>query len=263
MGKPGRKPLDLFGLNKLDRECFKALHRLCRGTEFPLDLDDAKHLERMAAAQQQSERKYLAMIQRLTPERLWIDVEGGTAASFARDTAFGRANHAAAVASSQGEIEDLENLRTEMAAVQAELSNKKRVRRHSAAEEVWRHLWQATTVAEVVAACGEWDKLARRYQDYTMAEVIAEKADQFVGLLADARFPRSRWADKARVKYLAAGTAGLIMHISPLTAIERLRKITHKKGHPLWANGACQCWRCRWKRQLERARITVDVETTR
>jgi hypothetical protein len=263
MGKPGRKPLDIFRLNKLDRECFKALHRLCRGTEFPLELDDAKQVGRMAAVTQQSEHEYLTMIRRLSPKRFWIDIQGGTAASFERDVVFGRANHASALLNSEREIDDLGNLRSEMAAVQSELSKTRRARRHSAAEQVWKQLWQATTAAEVVTACREWDKLPRRYQDHTMSRVISEKADQFVGLMEDARFPRSTWADEARIRYLAAGTAGLMMHISPLTAIERLRKITHKKGHPLWSSGACQCWRCRWERRLERARQIADVETTK
>jgi hypothetical protein len=257
MAKPGRKPLDLFTLNKLDRECFKAFHRLCRGTEFPLDLDDAKHMERIAVAQQRSERSYLAEIRPMTPKKFWIDVQGGTAESFAKDVAYGRDNHVAAIASSEREIEDLENLRIEMVAVKSELSNKRRVSRHAEAGRVWRQLWLATTSAEVVYACEEWDKLARRYQDRTMSRVIRESAEQFVKLMKDARFPKSPWADEARIRYLAAGTAGLMMHRSPLTAIERLRKITHRRGHPLWVTGACHCWRCRWERRLERARQTV------
>jgi hypothetical protein len=74
------------------------------------------------------------------------------------------------------------------------------------------------------------------------------------------RFPRSAYADESRLEYLARGMAGVICEVSPVTAIERLRRMKHTVSGPLWNEGKklCECWRCerhRWRetyRHLER-----------
>ena len=64
------------------------------------------------------------------------------------------------------------------------------------------------------------------------------------------RFPRSSYADESRLEYLARGMAGVMMEVSPMTAMERLRNMKHTVGAPMWNETEkwCGCWRCRLQR---------------
>ena len=67
------------------------------------------------------------------------------------------------------------------------------------------------------------------------------------------RFPRSNYGNDARIDYLARGMAGILVGVSPMTAIERLRNLKHAPGGPLWNTDErrCDCWRCHLKRSNE------------
>jgi hypothetical protein len=46
--------------------------------------------------------------------------------------------------------------------------------------------------------------------------------------------------------YLARGMAGVMADVSPMTGIERLRNMKHRRGGPFWSQREqrCGCWRC-------------------
>jgi hypothetical protein len=147
----------------------------------------------------------------------------------------------------------------DLKALITELTQPKNVKARAASFRVWELLWQATSIVEVVRACKEWKRLPRRYRDDMIAEVVETHSGLFISMMNDPRFPRSAWADDARIKYLAAGTAGVLMGRSPLTAIERSRKITHSEGHPFFNDGCCSCWRCVRDRRHERVVVLEGV----
>jgi len=119
---------------------------------------------------------------------------------------------------------------------------------------VWDSLWRARTAGAVRAACKEWQSLLDSRSRYPGH--ILEFEPEFRRMKRDARFPRSAYADDSRIDYLSRGMAGLMLRVSPMTAIERLRNMKHAEGGPLW-NGVlnqCECWRCsnrRFKQSLE------------
>ena len=92
-------------------------------------------------------------------------------------------------------------------------------------------------------------------------------AAAFLSMKKNARFPRSTYADDARVDYLARGMAGVLCGVSPMTGIERLRNMKHDLNGPLWVtregNDAlpkgerrCGCWRCNIERSSKLTQFT-------
>jgi hypothetical protein len=75
---------------------------------------------------------------------------------------------------------------------------------------------------------------------------VVANAGQFLSMKQNKRFPTSAYGDNVRVEYLARGMAGVMVGISPMTAIERLRNMNHGAGGPLWDENEqhCRCWRC-------------------
>ena len=203
-------------------------------------------------------------------EDFWVELGGrreqfdSNNATFYRDNLL--AKHEELARLSREEHKDL-------AALIDELSDSKKTKQRLASFRVWQALWQASTPDTVNRACEEWNRLPRRYRDQSVSSLVAAHAQSFVDMKDDARFPRSKWADEARITYLARGMAGLLLGISPLTAIERLRKVTHKRGHPLFVkdlpgypfapievgmpsrNWKCVCWRCVLKRKTEQGLV--------
>ena len=76
------------------------------------------------------------------------------------------------------------------------------------------------------------------------------------------RFPKSTYGDDSRIEFLARGMAGVMINLSPLTGVERLRNMEHGPGGPFWVEREsdrplppgkqhCRCWRCGLKRGTE------------
>ena len=110
---------------------------------------------------------------------------------------------------------------------------------------------EANTYATLRKPCGRWAQLpdVRRERMTRYAKRVLEHAATFVFMKRNPRFPRSNYAEDARLEYLARGMAGIIIGLSPMTAIERLRNMKHDSSGPLWRvepGGAqyCACWRC-------------------
>jgi hypothetical protein len=126
--------------------------------------------------------------------------------------------------------------------------------------ELWKALWQATTVPTLKKLCDQWADLqdVRRQGLAVFPNHVLANANEFLRMKKDKRFPRSDspLADEPRLEYLARGMAGIMANVSPMTGIERLRNMQHTEGGPLWrgtklpegnfAKGteSCQCWRC-------------------
>jgi hypothetical protein len=83
----------------------------------------------------------------------------------------------------------------------------------------------------------------------------AYNAAQFISMKKNQRFPKSEYGDDSRIEFLARGMAGVIVGVSPMTGVERLRNMKHEPGGPFWVeregNNAlardrqyCSCWRC-------------------
>ncbi|HMK31130.1 MAG TPA: hypothetical protein VK473_15715 [Terriglobales bacterium] len=53
--------------------------------------------------------------------------------------------------------------------------------------------------------------------------------------------------------YLARGMSGVMVGVSPMTAIERLRNMKHGPNGPMWSeiDKKCSCWRCSLLGQAE------------
>jgi hypothetical protein len=121
--------------------------------------------------------------------------------------------------------------------------------------EIWNALVNAHTLAAVRQACQRWERLpdvrAKGFQCFP-AHVLSNTR-QFVLMKRNRRFPRSVYADDPRLEYLARGMAGVMVNVSPMTAIERLRNMKHKAAGSLWneKKGHCDCWRCEYRRWYE------------
>jgi hypothetical protein len=98
-------------------------------------------------------------------------------------------------------------------------------------------------------------------------EHVVQNVAQFLSMKRNKRFPRSTYADAARVDYLSRGMAGVLVGVSPMTAIERLRNMKHAAGGPLWVSRQgncvlpeneqhCGCWRCAKKNWSNITKLT-------
>jgi hypothetical protein len=130
--------------------------------------------------------------------------------------------------------------------------------------KVWDDLVEAGTYAVVRKACGRWAQLSdvRRSGTTVFPRHIVRNAASFLSMKHNARFPRSTYADDARVDYLARGMAGVMCGVSPMTGIERLRNMKHDRSGPLWMTREgnrllpereqrCGCWRCNIERSAK------------
>ena len=80
------------------------------------------------------------------------------------------------------------------------------------------------------------------------------------------RFPKSPYGDDSRLEFLARGMAGVIVDLSPMTGVERLRNMKHGPVGPFWVEREgsrelplnqqhCDCWRCGLRRGNELSRV--------
>jgi hypothetical protein len=123
--------------------------------------------------------------------------------------------------------------------------------------KVWADLVKADSYSALRKACGRWARLpdVRRAGMTPFSEHVEQNAAHFLSMKRNMRFPRSSYRDDARMDYLARGMAGVLVGVSPMTAIERLRNMKHAPGGPLWVTRQgdyalpaneqhCGCWRC-------------------
>ena len=125
--------------------------------------------------------------------------------------------------------------------------------------EVWKALRNARTYGQLLSACERWDKLpeirgrnpqtGRLYESGLgiFPDRVRKNASKFLSLTRDSRFPKSTWAnDDSRLSFIAHGMAGVMVGISPRTAIHRLRILKHGPDGKLWDENKkrCTCTRC-------------------
>jgi hypothetical protein len=252
--KRGRKGLDLVQLDRFDRECHKAFHRLCKGTASPLDAEEAQYVDRGLKAEEESLEEDAKSLQRMTLPEFWTWCEGFHERPFASHQKMAIELRSAAIASAASRLQETRELREELRLVIEELTNPRRIKSRDACVAAWRALWHALDGAEVLAACRKWAALPRRYQDPVFCKEVEKVREPLAMAMNTARFPRSEGADKGRITFLARTMAGLMLGVSPTTAEERLRKVSHQPGHPLWSKEGrcCTCWRCVAKRRTRR-----------
>lgn len=124
--------------------------------------------------------------------------------------------------------------------------------------DIWKNLIDARSVDEVRAACRQWKKFLARairqgtvLEDYSgmlrYPEVLSRYAVDFLHITKrDKRFPRAAYSDESKLVHISRGLAGAMMDLAPATAIDRLRKMKHGPGGPLWSSieKRCCCWHC-------------------
>jgi hypothetical protein len=108
---------------------------------------------------------------------------------------------------------------------------------------LWDALVRARTQEQVRQACERWERwLHPSFGLHSYPQQLAERARDFLKIKRDKRFPKSLRpsSDAKKLEQLARGMAGTDVGISPITAIDRVRKIKHGPH--------CPCWPCEKKR---------------
>ena len=109
---------------------------------------------------------------------------------------------------------------------------------------IWRALVTAKTAADVQKACRESRRwLNPEWQGRPYVQDLSDHAEQFIRAKRDVYYPRRDSGDVKRVTFFARAMAGISLGVSPITAIDRLRKLKHGEK--------CPCVNCdleRWDR---------------
>jgi hypothetical protein len=249
MAKRGRKPVNLVELTMWEFEFFKAFHYLRDGREVPGP---------------QWARPELA---RLTPQErdeLSVEIQKTTLKEFVRLIADPKDRKFF-----EGLDRCMQELHfrqwKELALQELNALKPHLIRQRQTRREIWNALVRARTLPALKDVCRKWEQLETRSTlprfvqmgagaqwtepRFPARDYILENAKQFFAMKRGSRFPKSAYADDSRIDYLARGMAGVLMNISPQTAIERLRNMKHAPGGPLWKKEPggleyCGCWRC-------------------
>lgn len=235
MGIRGPKPVDVAALTLWEFEWYKAFHLLRDGTQVPARDEPPPPMRRSEAW------TLLRWLQKATPEKYWswLEQQAGEPLRQPRHVEL----HWAEL-DRDLRIRDLQHY-----------LNPRRILAQAERREIWNALIRAHTVQAVQQACQGWERLPDvRAMGFTPfpAHVVAN-AKEFLRMKRNRRFPRSAYADDSRLEYLARGMAGVMVGVSPMTAIERLRNMKHAPGGPCWSekSGRCGCWRC-WQTELRK-----------
>jgi hypothetical protein len=155
------------------------------------------------------------------------------------------------------DIEWAESQRSEEIVWFERLLKPRRPEAEIAGRKIWKDLVRASTYADLRKACGRWSRLPAvlgagltPFPDH-----VRTNAAQFLAMKRNKRFPKSAYGDDSRVEFLARGMAGIMVNVSPLTGVERLRNMKHVPGGPFWVEREgnnplppdrryCNCWRC-------------------
>lgn len=109
---------------------------------------------------------------------------------------------------------------------------------------VWKALVTAKTAADVQRAYrGSRRWLNPAWQGRPYVQDLYDHAEEFIRAKQDVYYPRRDSSDVKRVTFFARAMAGISLGISPITAIDRLRKLKHGEK--------CPCVNCdvkRWDR---------------
>jgi hypothetical protein len=240
MGKRGPKPVHLGGLHTWEFEWFKAFHLLREGAQLPeisrrpLTREDIKRIDAR-----------IERLQRMPLEKI-VDDEPPSPDYEPKK---------------EGDRPGLVMWR-----FWAESMRQREVGRFRAMKprevyakaerrEIWNSLWAARRRSSVEQVCDRWEKLPDviGLGFGVFPAHVRANVSQFLSITRNQRFPRSAAADDSRLDYLARGMAGVMVGVSPMTAIERLRNMSHKSGGPLWDGrfALCTCWRCDVKRAYD------------
>jgi hypothetical protein len=240
VGKRGPKPVEMGTLNAWEFEWYKALHLLRDGMQLPKNL-------RWDAPPSWKPREAEARIKALTelnPTKIWDEMERQQQQRLLRPISEAERVllHAKAEIGLQRLIDD------EIVRLKQFLRAKQILKSRTERRAIWTALTRARNIPAVQQACQRWERLADVHAaGFTPYAVhVSANAQVFLRMKRDQRFPRSPYADNSRLEYLARGMAGVMMGVSPMTSIERLRNMKHAAGGPLWsdADKFCRCWRC-------------------
>lgn len=243
MGPVGRKPADIRLLSVWEFEWYKALHLLRDGVQLP-----SSGVPTLGLSPEEL-RTFIERLKRMNAEEYWrttrrMSAEFGEQVDLKQPPSF--------VDLSWAERQ----LADEIAQLEWTLNPPKphlQVERR----EVWNELVNARTHAGLQQVCSRWDRLAdvRAAGMQCFPTHVLTNEKQFFFMKRNKRFPRSDYGDDSRLEYLARGMAGVMVGVSPMTAIERLRNMKHESGGPFWkerehwregkfVEAHCECWRC-------------------
>lgn len=246
MGRRGPKPVDMGTLNVWEFEWYKAFHLLRDGVQLPPSVTPPPLFNRERL------RTRLRQLQRMTAKQFWAELRSQAGKNWRPPT---RVDWLWAEWEKDREIAQLRwYLEPREIPMRAERS------------KVWNALIRARTFRAVRGACERWRRLPDvRVKGFAcFADHVQTNAKQFLAMKRNKRFPRSAYAADSRLEYLARGMAGVLVGVSPMTAIERLRNMEHGRGGSLRGKTSkrCTCWRCEienWNEALEIIRKEYEL----
>jgi hypothetical protein len=255
MGKRGQKPIDVGGLNFWEFEFYKAFHLLRDGTSLPRQFATPSGLSHSEI------QMFIDRLKRMTSADYYLTTQR-VAMELGQQVNLKRPP-------TSMDLRWAENQRREeLYWLEREL-NPPRIAAQGKRRKIWSDLVQANTYSALRKACGRWSQLpdVRRAGLTCFAEHVLTNVSQFLAMKQNKRFPKSGYADTARLEYLARGMAGVLSGRSPMTGIERLRNMKHDSGGPLWVSQRenyvlpendqyCGCWRCRIETSNRAGKIT-------
>jgi hypothetical protein len=244
MGKRGPKAPDYGLLSLWEFEFYKAFHLLRDGYALP-----ARQRTPVSGLTRSEASKFLTILKRLSAGDYYLATRKMT-------LEFGQHPNLDRPPTSV-DTEWAESQRNEEIVWLERLLKPKRPKAEIAGMKVWRDLLRADTYADVRKVCGRWSRLPAvlgagltPFPDH-----VRTNAAQFLLMKRNKRFPKSAYGDDSRIEFLARGMAGIMVNLSPMTGVERLRNIKHEPGGPFWVEREgnqslprdrqhCSCWRC-------------------
>jgi hypothetical protein len=251
MGTRGPKPVDYGLLSVWEFEFYKAFHLLRDGYALP-----AGQRPPVSGLSRSEASSFLAMLKRMSDEDYYLATRKLTA-EFDRHVNLERPPIS---------VDRLwaESQRNEEILWLERLLKPQRPKAEIAGMKIWRDLLRANTYADVRKVCGRWSRLPAvlRAGLTPFPDHVRTNAAQFLAMKRNKRFPKSAYGDDSRIEFLARGMAGIMVNVSPLTGVERLRNMKHSPGGPFWTEREgnqplprdrqrCDCWRCNIKRGNE------------
>jgi hypothetical protein len=266
-------------LNTWEFEWYKALHLLRDGVELPPE-PVYERMNRLEAAARLDWWKK-AKPQDILGDMLRLDPPSFDELSTTVERARAKREWVEKQRRSRLEFAELER-KSQIAELEQQMEPRK-IHARSERRKTWETLVRARSLPALKQACEEWKRwivLSTRFQKQLpdgRIQVAAFPGPDYVLANAKAffqmkgpktRFPKSPYADESRLEYLARGMAGVLMRISPQTAIERLRNMKHDPRGPMWndTTKCCGCWRCnlwQWhERYLKYERKLLEMGET-
>ena len=251
MGKRGPKPVDYESLTLWEFEFYKAFHLLRDGY-----ILSAGQRPPVSGLTRSEASVFLEKLKGMTPGDYYLAtrrlmVEMGQPANLDKPPI-------------SMELEWAGSQRDEEIAWLEGLLNPRRPVAEIAGKKVWRDLLSTKTHSEVRKVCGRWSRLPTVIKAglTPFPEHVKNNSTKFLEMKRNARFPTSSYSDDSRIEFLARGMAGLMVGLSPMTGVERLRNMKHSPGGPFWIEREgnqslsrnrqrCDCWRCNIKRSNE------------